>query len=242
MDQTSTPYGKLLIGDLSELFTQTVCAIEEASQQSNSPIIGLTGGSTPKAFYLWAAQSQPFSKATLERTIWSTSDERHVPLESDDSNFGHAQRGMFNQLGIPEGKQRPWPVKLDPEEAASQFNEIWNEEGREYPFSVCLLGMGDDCHTASLFPHSPLLERDPECFFSSVEVPGKGSRLTVTPYGLKLCPQILITVTGSAKAEALKSVLESDPKPETKPVQLLASCADAATWLVDREAAEQLDL
>ena len=243
MQTYKTNYGTLHIGDLTYIFHKHVEAIEQIVKQNgeHNSVVGLTGGSTPKAFYLWAAQVKPFSADTLEKVIWSTSDERCVPLESEESNFGQAQRGFLQPLGVANHLMRPWPVDKKPEDAAAAFEEIREQNGQHNnPFSLCLLGMGEDCHTASLFPGSPLLKRDQNSWFAAVEAPGKGWRLTLTPHGIKQCPRTLVTVTGAGKAEALRDVLEGEYNPQQKPAQLLRESNGKVDWLVDAGAASKL--
>jgi len=240
MNMIATDYGNLHILTIEEIFQKTVTAIEDVSFASVNAIVGLTGGSTPKAFYKWAADKNAFSQNVLGRVLWSTSDERCVSLESDDSNFGHAERGMLAHLQVAPERKRPWLVHLTPEKAAAHFNELWKQEQRVHAFDLCVLGMGDDCHTASLFPHSSLISANPSAFFAAVEVHGKGWRLTLTPAGLYSCRQILIVVTGKSKTVALKSVFKGEYDPDVKPVQLLKNCANKVTWLVDPSAAECL--
>jgi 6-phosphogluconolactonase len=203
--------------------------------------IGLTGGSTPKTFYQWASHEPGFGEV-LNRTssfIWGCSDERHVDLESEESNFGNAQRMLLDPLGAEEASYRPWPVYCKPEEAAERYNRLWEEEMPDHPvFDLCLLGMGDDCHTASLFPGSPLLDVEIGEPFAAIEVPGKGWRLTITPTGLRNCPRIVVSVTGAGKTEAVKQVFQGEVDVKLRPIQLLAAMPAKVLWLMDEEAAK----
>ena len=112
----------------------------------------------------------------------------------------------------------------------------------EAGFDLCLLGMGDDGHTASLFPLSPLIESGVEESFASVGVTGKGWRLTITPAGLQRCSQIVVSVQGSGKAAALKKALEGPFEPYKIPIQLLRHAAERVIWLLDEAAAAELSL
>ena len=103
--------------------------------------------------------------------------------------------------------------------------------------------MGDDCHTASIFPGSPLLEEDLDSgsIFTSVEVPGKGMRLTITPYGLTKCDRIIAFITGAGKAEALQKVFADTPTDyNDTPIRLLGRSKEKVTWLLDDTAAGKL--
>lgn len=223
----------------NEIFEETVKHIEAAVAEGDSQTIGLTGGSTPKRFYSWAGENDPFSEATLQRAVWFTSDERMVSLEDGESNFGEADRRMLAPLKVAEDRKFPWPVNLDPHSAASAQNMRWNERyGPGRCFDLCLLGMGDDGHTASIFPKSPMLGVDFPDNFTCVEVPGKGWRLTITRAGFHRCRRILMTVAGANKAGILREVLEG---PDGRyPAQLLKDHAESTTWLVDHAAAAQL--
>jgi 6-phosphogluconolactonase len=240
MREQTTPYGKVHIGAISELFELLIDRFETTAATCGDPFtVGLTGGSTPKAFYQWAVENEALSDVVLRQAIWSVSDERMVPLSDPESNFGTADRGMLKPLGVPLERKLPWPVMVDPHSAAPAFEMRWQERfGNNRAFDLCLLGMGDDGHTASIFPGSPLLIIEDGNFFAPVDVPGKGWRLSITPDGLAACGKIIVMVTGAGKAERLKAVL-AGPEGEY-PVQLLSHFAKKVEWLVDEAAAADL--
>ena len=234
-----TTLGEMHLLAQEDIFRFTAERIEAAVKEGRNRSIALTGGSTPKAFYAWAAREQPFSASTLRQARWYTSDERTVPLSSEESNFGVAERGMLDPLGVPSTRRFPWPVMVDPHSAANAFNMRWNDRfGGDECWDLCLVGMGDDGHMLSLFPDSPMLKAPIIDNFVCVDVPGKGWRLTTTLAGLSRCREILVTVTGKNKAERLKAVIEG---PDGQyPIQALREDADRVTWLVDADAASLL--
>jgi 6-phosphogluconolactonase len=236
-----TELGTIKIMDTASILSEIkkeLCSL--ASSSSKNKTVGLTGGSTPKAFYKFISE-EGTSPESWENLIWATSDERFVPIEDDESNFGNAERGMLNPIGIADTKKFPWNTTLSPEQSAQEFNTRWNQAfGEETCFDLCLLGMGDDCHTASLFPGSPIIGSDDKRNFASVEVPGKGMRLTITESGFSKCKKIVITVTGQNKQEALKQVFKEDISFINKPVQLLKNYSEKVLWLIDKEAAGDL--
>jgi 6-phosphogluconolactonase len=97
--------------------------------------------------------------------------------------------------------------------------------------------MGDDGHTASIFPGSPLLMEKEERLFAAVEVPGKGWRLTLTPAGLGACGLIVVMTWGASKAAMLKRVFTGAHDPAITPVQMLQRWRDRVVWLADPAAA-----
>lgn len=244
MQTYETEYGTLKVGPKDELLQEAISlALEHFDTIEKEHVSwALTGGSTPKEFYEWVVDYERLPVETMDRILWTTSDERMVPLESDENNFGNAERLMLTPLEVIEDSKFPWPTELEPTEAIQAYTKSWDRaagEGRAY--DVCFVGMGDDCHTLSLFPGSPLLTDPVEANFASVEVPGKGMRLTLTPTGLEKCGLVVLMTLGAGKADALKSVLQGDYDPIGKPSQNLKAVSSKALWLVDEAAAAKLE-
>ncbi|HEY0967036.1 MAG TPA: 6-phosphogluconolactonase [Opitutaceae bacterium] len=243
MTETKTDYGRVIIGTQDELFAQAVAltAAQAAASTARNFTWALTGGSTPAAFYQWCVRTQALPAALRERAHFTVSDERHVLLSSDQSNFGNAERLLLAPLAIPVERRHPWVVAWPVAEAAEAYRKtmlLLAGPGRAY--DVCFLGMGDDCHTASLFPGTPLLRDDGGLLFGGQEIPGKGWRLTITPTGLKACGLIVVMALGAGKADALHRVHRGPFNPIDVPSQLLKGCADRVVWLVDAPAAARL--
>jgi len=202
--------------------------------------VGLSGGSTPQAFYAWARAQAALSFETLLRTDWHVSDERCVPLRSDDSNFGHAARGLLDPLGVPALRRHPWPTEFTPAVAAEAYDDAWTGRSPRRAFDLCVLGLGDDSHIASLWPGCPLIGAPGLPRFAATEWPGRGWRLTITEAGLAQCGAIVVLVNGKSKAAALRAVCEGDLAPATHPGQVLRAWSAKVTWLADEEAAALL--
>lgn len=201
----------------------------------------LTGGSTPKAWYKWCTANSALTPSLLQETDWYVSDERCVPLASEESNFGNADRLLLAPNGVPEERKHPWAVHLAPEAALAEFS--WDAQARFGPgkgFDLCFLGLGDDAHTASLFPGSALLDDDGGALFAAVEVPGRGGRLTITPSGLRTCGRIVVMATGAAKAETVRRIFRGDEAIGAVPAKVLSACAARVVWLIDSAAAAGL--
>lgn len=229
-------YGTVCVGTPEELFAE-LARLGTAAWQAAAPGTfgwALTGGSTPKAWYRWAVASRALPAALPASTRWFVGDERHVPLASDESNFGNATRLLLDPLAVPASQRHPWPVDLEPAAAASTFAETCAAVcGPGRGFDLCVLGLGDDAHTASLFPGSPLLDTAGEALFAAVAVPGKGWRLTLTPAGLAACGRIVVHATGPAKAAAIRRVFAGDEPASAVPAKVLRPLAARTTWLLD---------
>ncbi len=243
MRHLSTDYGDAYIGTDDEIYAFMLGAIEEAVLNKDDDLarIGLSGGSTPKAFYKWCVENDAMSPLISHQCRWTTSDERHVLQDDPESNFGNAVRMMLGPLKVPRANLWPWPTLLTPKNAAKNVNAQWDKIiGREKGLNVCFLGMGDDCHTASLFPECPLIGSGVDESCAAVNWPGRGWRLTVTEAGLARSDKIVVAVTGAGKQDALHEVLYGEYDPFHKPAQVLKPMAKNVVWLLDEAASLKL--
>lgn len=233
--------GTVRIAPVRDLFQYAWEAIQGVGEQEGNRVIALTGGSTPKAFYQWVREHAAL-RGNSDTLWWTTSDERFVPLASEESNQGNAWRELCTPLKIKESQMLFWQTgEGEPAGVAEQYTRQFEQKfGQGKAYNLCFLGMGDDGHTASLFPGSPLLQDELDVFFQAVEVPGKGDRLTITPRGLEACGEIVIMVCGKSKAARLKEVMTGTENVSDLPVRLLGRFSQKVTWLVDLEAASEL--
>lgn len=200
---------------------------------SAGPDIGLAGGGTPRSTYRRLAQRRAPWNAV---EAWTT-DERHVPIDHPDSNAGMAQRSLFDDVA---GRLHAVPWSTSADAAAVAYER---ELAGFLPVSVngpipttVVLGVGDDGHTASLFPGSEALtvvDRD----FVATEVPHHGTRLTATFSLLRRARFTIFIVSGGHKAEVVATILSGD---SDLPAARVAREAPEVLWLVDRDAARLL--
>jgi 6-phosphogluconolactonase len=214
-----------VVDDLAAAALAAFLANARAALAEGSCHIALSGGSTPKILYqTLKAQDLPWEKVEL-----FFGDERVVPLDDERSNFRMVKEALLARV----------EVKVHPLVEARAYETLLGEKlGPTGAFDLLLLGMGDDGHTASLFPGSPALT---ESAHWVVEAPGVAPaplRLTVTPPVIRAAKRILVLVGGASKAAVLKEVLEG-PKGRY-PSQLVLDAPGEVTWLVDRAAASQL--
>ncbi len=233
-----TSAGEVLVRTRDESFAELARRINALAARGPASV-ALSGGSTPKAFYAWAVANKALTAQVWERITWHVSDERCVPLASDDSNFGHAARGLLDPLQVPSARRCPWPVELAPAAAAEAYEASWRAQpGKAY--DLCVLGLGDDSHIASLWPRCPLIGAPGLPRFVATEWPGRGWRLTITEVGLAQCGAVVVLVNGRSKAPALLSVCAGEYDPAQHPGQVLRALAHKVTWLADADAASSL--
>lgn len=234
-----TSAGALYVLDRHAAFVALSAMINDACA-GGPAAIALSGGSTPLEYYAWAVHNHALQPRTRDYAHWHVSDERCVPLDSDDSNFGNAARALLDPLGILPSKRHPWPVHVDPETAATRYAAEMQVRPRGITYDVCLLGLGDDAHTASLWPGCPLIGAPGGKLFAHTEWPGRGHRLTITEAGLARCAKIVVLAFGAKKAGALKAVLEGGSNAKKYPAQVLRQLQSKTVWLVDADAAAEL--
>jgi 6-phosphogluconolactonase len=162
------------------------------------------------------------------------SDERCVPPDDIESNYGMAKRLLLDAAG--PGHVHRIRGELAPERAAVEYAA--SIRGMyERAFDVLLLGMGEDCHVAALFPGSPAL--DSTHLAEPVDRPDGIKGVTLTPLALLAAKKIFLIVMGEDKGPAVARAVDGDEPPEVCPVRLLAEHPDA-TFLLDEGAASAL--
>lgn len=207
--------------------------------------IALSGGSTPKRMGELLAHSDFPSTEAWENTDIFWGDERWVPLDSDESNAGIALRTFLTRVPIPAENIHPiYDPELDEAQGAAVYQALIEEivppiDGVP-AFDLVLLGMGDDGHTASLFPFTAGLSiRDRHVTPNYVEKLDT-TRITFTTTLINGARDVVFLVTGSGKAERLKDVLEGPLETDRLPSQLIRPTHGTLRWLVDQGAASQL--
>jgi len=201
--------------------------------------IALSGGSTPKPLYeAIATQDLPWDQIHV---FWG--DERYVPPTHPDSNEGMARSAWLSKVPIPEGNIHPMPTD-EPEPAmAAQKHEIQLQEffktasGIFPALDIVLLGMGDDGHTASLFPHTPVLKVCDRLI--AVGSKDGQPRLTFTVPLINHARSVFFIVAGASKQPALTQVFAEVGDDSNYPSRLIQPPGELY-WLLDQSAGEVL--
>jgi 6-phosphogluconolactonase len=220
---------------------------EEAVAARGRVRIAVSGGTTPKAtFALLTDHAYPF----LYRMPWEGLelffvDERTVPPDHSDSNYRMTRETLLDRVGVRPEQIHRIQGELEPEVAAAEYEydlrRAFRLEGAEIPrFDIVTLGMGDDGHTASLFPHTAALHEMGRLVVAN-QVPQKDTwRVTLTWPVINHAREVFFLIEGSAKAESLKEVLMGPKDIERLPSQLIWPASGILTLILDKAAAALL--
>ena len=196
----------------------------------------LSGGSTPKALYELLASDQYKSLLNWSKVEIYFGDERCVPPDHPDSNFLMADKAMLSKLPLPEPNIHRMRGELPPDAAAMEYGKLLKDKFKDGGPDMVLLGMGDDGHTASLFPGTTALdETQHRCVANHVEKL-KTWRITMTYPFLNKASDVMMLISGAGKAARLQEVLEGPRDPKRLPIQGIQP-AGKLTWLLDAPAA-----
>lgn len=204
--------------------------------------VALSGGSTPKPLYqaLVSLEGDNVIDWTKVDLFWG--DERCVPPDHPDSNYRMVKENLLQYISIPEENVYRVPSELDPSMAAFSYEEILRVyfSGVWPRFDLVLLGMGEDGHTASLFPGSPGLNEEQRWFIANHSPEMAQWRLTLTINSINAARHIAVLVVGDSKADMLHTVLDDENSPVEKPIQNIVPVEGNMRWFVDQAAAGKL--
>lgn len=197
----------------------------------------LSGGSTPKAIYNGIFQSPFRGEIDWNRILLFWSDERCVPKNHPDSNYHMAMEAGFSKLPIPHENIFPMPSEGDLEQNAKLYESQILEKIPSGIFDLVMLGMGEDGHTASLFPKTHALHVENSLVVPNF-VPEKNTwRMTLTYPCINRARHSTLYVLGTSKAAMVKHVFTSRYQPDLLPVQKVGTSSHRALWILDNEAA-----
>lgn len=207
--------------------------------------VALAGGSTPRKLYSLLASERYRHEIDWNRVSIFFGDERHVPPDSDESNFRMANETLLAPLGINPKNIHRWRAELsDTFIAADQYQVELAEllGSRNGSLDLVLLGLGDDAHTASLFPNTSALSENKRLAIANWVEKLNAYRLTLTPKAINAARNIVFLVSGKEKAEAVTQVLEGEFRPDDFPAQLIIPDHGTVYWLLDEAAASLIKL
>ena len=214
----------------------------QAIAEKGSFTAALSGGKTPVEFYKRLAASNDI--LSWDRTHLFLADERFVPPSHNESNYGLIKEQLLSHVKIAdENVHRIQTEKITLEQSATRYEEdirrFFRIEGRSVPrFDLIMLGIGEDGHTASLFPRkSSLLERTRLAIPVTAEK-FLGERITLTLPVINNASEIIFLVSGRAKAEVMKEIIEN--KQGSLPVSRVHPKQGMVYFVIDKQAASLL--
>ena len=216
-------------------------AAARASEARGRFLVAISGGGTPLRTYALLASRTYRNRLDWARTYVFWADERCVPPDQAESNYGEAFRSFLGRVPIPTENLLRMRGEMQPESGVADYAQTLKRfaaTGKDWPrFDLVLLGLGADGHTASLFPGSPTRVRAPVLAVSAEYQGRPARRMTLTPPVFNDARQVLFLVSGSGKARALASVLEESHQPERFPAQRIQPQAGKVVFMVDHTAA-----
>lgn len=204
--------------------------------------ISFSGGQTPVKLYSILAKPPFREQIEWKKTFIFWGDERCVPLDDERNNAHQAKIKLLNKVNIPLANIHVIPVDLTPAEAAAKYEkEIKDFFGNEsLQFDLVLLGLGENGHTASLFPGTKIINEQVEGVREVYVQEEKMSRITMTAPLINQAHYILFLVAGRNKAEILEHIMWSPYQPEKYPAQLIKPEHGNLRWFADNAAATPL--
>ncbi|MBC8102739.1 MAG: 6-phosphogluconolactonase [Cytophagales bacterium] len=242
------PDAEALAAEAAERFIQLS---QEGIAARGRFTVALSGGSTPAKLYACLAEPAQRDRVSWDQTFFFTGDERFVPQDDERSNFGLARRALLEPIGVPESNWFPMPtppLATDLADAAHRYMDtlatFFQAPRLDAPpvFDLILLGLGDDGHTASLFPGMPALEAQAVWVTGTPPgtLPPPVPRLTLTFPILNCARSTLFLVAGAGKADALQATLKAGALPKTHPAAGIRPANGTLTFLLDQAAAARL--
>jgi 6-phosphogluconolactonase len=228
------------VADLSRRAAEAAAGtINDAVRTAGTCSIVLSGGSTPRTLYsLLASEFRAQIPWAKVQVFWG--DERYVPPEDARSNYRMARETLLDHVPCPPANIHPMPTHFPEADAAARDYELTlrNHFVGEWPhFELVLLGLGDDGHTASLFPGSLALAERARWVVAAQAPVEPQTRLTLTLPALTKATAVHVLVAGATKAEPLRHALEGAGDWIKYPVAGVRLGTASVTWWADREAA-----
>jgi 6-phosphogluconolactonase len=206
--------------------------------------IALSGGESPRSIYSLLGQSAFGTRVDWTRVHLFFSDERNVSPDDPQSNYGMVRHELIERISIPSVNVHRIKGELDPGVAAGEYSQLlepWIGRGRT-GFDLLLLGLGEDGHTASLFPGTDFLDDHDQLARSFFVQRLDSHRLSLSLKAINGSRKIIFVVSGMKKATILRDVSNSSQPNLAMPVTFVQPTDGIVQWMVDADAASMLSL
>ena len=205
--------------------------------------LALSGGETPRGLYRLLG-SEFRAAVPWARVHFFWGDERYVPVDHAESNYRMARETLLDHVPCPASNIHPMPTHLSPAAAAAaEYERVLRDyfgDGAGPRFDLNILGIGEDGHTASVFPGSPAVDEQERWVVVAHTDANPQWRLTLTLHALSRSTNVWVLVAGANKARALRRALSTDSDPHVDPAAGLRSATGTAVWWVDSASAQDI--
>lgn len=203
--------------------------------------VALSGGQTPKAIFNHLSEAPYRDLVDWSRVLAFWSDERCVPPTHADSNYNMAMAAGLKNVPLPPSNVFRMHGQGDPEENAEKYDQLIRKKIPRKTFDLVMLGLGEDGHTASLFPKTHALHSEGRVAVANY-IPKKSNwRLTLTFDCINQSRNIAIYILGKQKASIVEAALTADYDPDQYPIQKVGTPTQKALWILDDDAYSELE-
>ena len=216
---------------------------QQSIEEQNKFTVALAGGNSPKKLYELLSSDQFKNKIDWSKVNFFFGDERYVPANDPQRNSLMVQKSLFEPLKISSSQIFEVDTTLAPAEAAEKYNETITTQFSGLPvrFDLMLLGLGDNAHTASLFPFTDVLTETAPTVKAVLLKEQNVYRITITAPLINQSKHTAFLVYGKQKAEAVHHVLKGERDVMKYPAQLINPLMGELQWFLDDAAASLLE-
>lgn len=239
---------KLHIFDDKEIMSEQLASwiedlVQDTLKKQDLFTLVLSGGGTPKLLFQKLASDKYKDKIDWKRVHIFWGDERVVPFDDDRNNAKMAYDILINHIDVPPEQVHIMRTDIEPKLAAEEYEKILHQyfENTLNSFDLVLLGMGDDGHTLSLFPGSPIIEEHEHWVNSVYNEQQKMYRVTLMPAIVNKASNIVFMVDGAKKANVLQQVIRGPYIPRQLPAQIIKPVNGQLNWFLDKAVAKELN-
>ncbi|MEO9022330.1 MAG: 6-phosphogluconolactonase [Ginsengibacter sp.] len=228
---------------MSDQLAEWICVfIEDTLKEREFFYLVLSGGETPKLLYQKLVSATYKDRINWKKIHLFWGDERVVPFDDERNNAKMAFDILINHIDIPAGQVHIMHTDIEPNFAVDKYRTLLHTffDNTPQSFDLVLLGMGDDGHTLSLFPGSPIIKEHTHWVNSVYNEAQKMYRITLMPKIVNRASRVAFMVDGNKKATILQQVLEGEYNPVKLPSQIIQPKDGELHWFLDKDAAKEL--
>lgn len=231
------------IEKLADYFARFILENMKVTNESRPFYLALSGGSTPRAIFKFLAENYN-DKIDWTKILIFWGDERCVEPTSDESNYKMACENLINKINIPGSNIHRIEAEKEPVKEAERYSGIVDRllphKYNMPQFDLVMLGLGEDGHTASIFPGNIHLFESEKFFEVSQHPVSKQKRITATGKIINNARQVCFLVTGESKAEKVAQIIENKTGWQKLPASLVSPEDGGLIWMLDNMAGQSL--